>query len=119
MREIYLDHNATTPVAPEVCEAMLPFLGGSFGNPSSMHRHGRAARRAVDTARAQVARLLNASPAEIVFTSGGTEGNNLALRAVLARGVDYAFLLNPDATFEPAALRRCSRRCSSSENSVR
>lgn len=104
MRDIYLDHNATTPVAPEVREAMLPFLGGSFGNPSSMHRHGREARRAVDAARAQVARFLNASPAEIVFTSGGTEGNNLALRGcgvldgprrVVTTAVEHPAVLEP------------------------
>jgi len=77
---IYLDHNATTPVAPEVLDAMLPYLRENFGNPSSDHSAGRAAARAVAVARAQVAALIGADPAEIVFTSGGTESNNLAIR---------------------------------------
>ena len=79
MSRIYLDHNATTPVDPAVLEALLPFLGGTYGNPSSVHREGQAARRAVDRAREQVAALLGAKPDEIVFTSGGTEANQLAL----------------------------------------
>ena len=77
---IYLDHNATTPVAPEVLDAMLPYLRDQYGNPSSDHPAGRAAARAVAAARAQVAALIGADPAEIVFTSGGTESNNLAIR---------------------------------------
>ena len=77
---VYLDHNATTPVAPEVLDAMLPYLRENFGNPSSDHPPGRAAARAVAAARAQVAALIGADPAEIVFTSGGTESNNLARR---------------------------------------
>lgn len=79
---IYLDHNATTPVAPEVAEAMWPYLTTQFGNPSSSHALGRAARAAVDLAREQVAALIGAHPDEIVFTSGGTESNNLAIRGV-------------------------------------
>ncbi len=80
VREVYLDYNATTPVDPEVREAMLPFLGEEFGNPSSVHPLGRRARRAVEQARQQVAELLNASdPSEIIFTSGATEANNMAL----------------------------------------
>jgi cysteine desulfurase len=77
---VYLDHNATTPVAPEVLDAMLPYLRENFANPSSDHPPGRAAARAVAAARAQVAALIGADPAEIVFTSGGTESNNLAIR---------------------------------------
>ena len=77
---IYLDHNATTPVAPEVLDAMLPYLCETFGNPSSDHPAGLAAARAVAVARAQVAALIGADTAEIVFTSGGTESNNLAIR---------------------------------------
>ena len=77
---IYLDHNATTPVAPEVLDAMLPYLRDQYGNPSSDHPAGRAAARAVAAARAQVAALIGADPDEIVFTSGGTESNNLAIR---------------------------------------
>lgn len=79
---IYLDHNATTPLLPEVVEAMLPYLRDHFGNPSSSHTLGRAARAAVEGARAQVARLLECDPDEVVFTSGGTESNNLAIRGV-------------------------------------
>jgi cysteine desulfurase len=87
MEPIYLDHNATTPVAPEVREAMLPHLGELFGNPSSGHRPGQEAREAVERARGQVAGLLGGGPEEVVFTSGGTESNNLALLgAVRARG---------------------------------
>ena len=76
---IYLDHAATTPVRPEVLEAMLPFYGPRFGNPSSMHRWGREARTALDEARERVARCLGAQPDEICFTSGGTEADNIAL----------------------------------------
>ena len=79
---IYLDHNATTPVAPEVAAAMWPYLTTHFGNPSSDHPVGRAAKDGVDTAREQVAALIGAHPDEIVFTSGGTESNNLAIRGV-------------------------------------
>jgi cysteine desulfurase len=76
---IYLDHAATTPVRPEVLEAMLPFFGPRFGNPSSMHRWGREARTALDEARERVARCLGASPDEICFSSGGTEADNIAV----------------------------------------
>jgi cysteine desulfurase len=76
---IYLDHAATTPVRPEVLEAMLPFFGPRFGNPSSMHRWGRDARTALDEARERVARCLGASADEICFTSGGTEADNIAI----------------------------------------
>ncbi|MBL9099852.1 MAG: cysteine desulfurase [Myxococcales bacterium] len=81
---IYLDHNATTPLLPEVVDAMQPYLRVHFGNPSSGHVHGRRARAAVDRARAQVAALIAADPDEVVFTSGGTEANNLAIRGVAA-----------------------------------
>jgi cysteine desulfurase len=83
LRRIYLDNSATTPVAPEVLDAMLPFLREQFGNASSIHFYGQEARAAVDKARHQVAALINARPAEIVFTSGGTESNNLAIRGLL------------------------------------
>ncbi|MEW9033739.1 MAG: aminotransferase class V-fold PLP-dependent enzyme, partial [Planifilum fimeticola] len=76
---IYLDHAATTPVHPEVRQAMLPYLDDYFGNPSSMHRFGRAVRQAVDEARDKLAGVLGAEPGEIVFTSGGTEADNFAL----------------------------------------
>jgi len=76
---VYLDHAATTPVRDEVFEAMKPFYGSRFGNPSSSHRWGREARAALDEARERVARCLGARPDEICFTSGGTEGDNLAI----------------------------------------
>jgi cysteine desulfurase len=76
---IYLDHAATTPVRPEVLEAMMPFFGPRFGNPSSVHRWGREARAALDEARDRVARALGAAADEICFTSGGTEADNLAV----------------------------------------
>ena len=79
---IYLDHNATTPLLPEVVDAMLPYLREHFGNPSSGHVYGARARAAVAQAREQVAALLGCDADEIVFTSGGTEANNLAIRGV-------------------------------------
>jgi len=82
-RPVYLDHNATTPLLPEVVEAMLPYLREHFGNPSSGHVYGQQARAAVEHARAQVAALLGCQPDEIVFTSGGTEANNLAIRGLV------------------------------------
>jgi cysteine desulfurase len=84
--DVYLDHASTTPVDPLVVEAMQPYWTERAGNPSSIHRRGRDARAAVDRARAQVAALLNAAPGDIVFTSGGTEADNLALRIAAAAG---------------------------------
>ncbi|MEO6052965.1 MAG: cysteine desulfurase family protein [Chthoniobacterales bacterium] len=75
----YLDYNATTPLAPEAMEAMLPFLREDFGNPSSIHAHGRRARAAVDDSRDSIAKLLGAKSHEIIFTGGGTESDNLAI----------------------------------------
>jgi cysteine desulfurase len=82
VKRIYLDHNASTPVHPEVLEAMLPYFGERFGNASSVHAFGREARDAVDEARETVARFLGVEPEEIVFTSGGTEADNLAVQGV-------------------------------------
>ena len=82
---IYLDHNATTPLDERVLEAMLPWLRGSYGNPSSVHAPGRAARAALERAREQVAALAGAHPSQVVFTSGGTEANNAALKGVAGR----------------------------------
>lgn len=79
---IYLDHNATTPILPEAFDAMVPYLREHFGNPSSAHVYGTRTKEAVARAREQVASLLGASPDEILFTSGGTEANNLAIRGV-------------------------------------
>jgi cysteine desulfurase len=86
MRRVYLDNNATTPVLPEVFEAMRPFYLEQFGNASSIHHYGQHARAAVERARAAVAALLNARPAEIVFTSGGTEADNLGIFGLVQRG---------------------------------
>jgi cysteine desulfurase len=84
MKRIYLDHNATTPVDAAVLEAMLPFFAGEFGNASSIHTFGQRARAAVETAREQVATLLNARAQEVVFTSGGTEADNHAIFGILS-----------------------------------
>ena len=98
----YLDHNASTPVDPRVLEAMLPYLQGPYGNPSSLHRYGRLARDAVERARAQVAALAGAEPGEIVWTSGGTEANNLALKGVCQGAPDGRLLYG--ATEHPAVM---------------
>ena len=82
MRRIYLDHNATTPLRPEVLDAMTPFLSDAFGNASSIHHWGREARAAVDDARERLAQLLGAKPSEIIFTSGATEADNLAIKGI-------------------------------------
>src|SRR5438874_4110168 len=82
MRRVYLDHSATTPIDARVVQAMLPYLTETFGNASSIHQFGQEARAAVDKARRQTATLINARANEIVFTSGGTEANNLAIRGV-------------------------------------
>ena len=81
---VYLDHNASTPVLPEVVDAMLPYLREHFGNPSSTHVYGKTLREAVERARVQVACLIDCTPEELFFTSGGTEANNLAIRGVVA-----------------------------------
>lgn len=81
---IYFDHNATTPLAAEVLAAMLPFMSEQYGNPSSRHEYGRAARRAVDEARQQVAAAVGAHPTELIFTSGGSEANNLFIKGAAA-----------------------------------
>jgi cysteine desulfurase len=86
MRRVYMDSNATTPVLPEVFDAMRPYYLDGFGNASSIHHHGQHARAAVERARESVARLLNCRAAEVVFTSGGTEGDNLALSGLLGAG---------------------------------
>lgn len=102
----YLDHNATTPLDERVLEAMLPHLRAGFGNPSSLHGFGRAARAALDRAREQVGALVGAHPSQVVFTSGGTEANNTALKGAAARApggaiavsaVEHASVLEPAA----------------------
>ncbi len=99
---IYLDNNATTRTAPEVLEAMRPWLDEAYGNPSAGYRCGREARRAVEAAREQVAALIGAQPGEIVFTSGGTESNNAAIRSALALRPDHRAILT--STVEHSAI---------------
>jgi len=83
MNEYYLDHAATTPLHPDVLEAMLPYLGLNFGNPSSLHSYGRRARHAITEARDQIAENLYCSPKQLIFTSGGTESDNLAIFGIV------------------------------------
>lgn len=104
---IYLDHNATTPLAPEVLEAMLPFLQRQHGNPSSSHVYGRVAAAAVLAARETVARVVGCGPDEVVFTSGGTESNNLAIRGVVAARPDRSHVLTT-VVEHPATERPCA-----------
>src|SRR5258708_24726226 len=104
---IYLDYNATTPVDPVVVEAMLPYLSAHFGNPSSSHSYGYAAHEAVNNARAQVAQLLGCSPAEITFTGGGSESDNLAIRGVVLAWSGKGKHIITQVTEHPAVLNTC------------
>src|SRR5205814_1863775 len=114
MNPIYLDYNATTPLDPAVVEAMLPYLNAHFGNPSSTHAYGRRAHEAVEQARTQVAAFLGARPDEIVFTGGGSEASNQALkgavfvklRGIFGRWARDAHIIT--STIEhPATLQPC------------
>jgi len=105
-QRIYLDHSATTPLDPRVLEAMGPFLGGSFGNPSSLHEEGRVTRAAVDNARAQVAALIGAEPEEIIFTASGTEADNLALIGAVRASLRPGHVVTT-AIEHPAILETC------------
>ena len=89
---IYFDHNATTPVSPDVLAEMMPFLEGCYANPSSIHLQGRQARSAIDKAREQVAQLVSAHPSQVIFTSGGSESNNLAIKGCM-RGMSISRLI--------------------------
>ena len=107
MDKIYLDHNATTPIAPEVMELVTSVLQNQIGNPSSVHSAGRSARVLVDEAREQVASLIGASPSEIVFTSGGTEANNFALLGVaLGLGKTHGHIVTSQVE-HPSILNPC------------
>lgn len=110
---IYLDHAASTPVRPEVLEAMLPFLGGSFGNPSSAHRFGRAARAALEQARREVAQAAGVEPNQVVFTSGGTEADNHAVigACLAARARGEAMLAAVSAIEHKAVLAAAHQVC--------
>jgi cysteine desulfurase len=104
MKKIYLDYNATTPLDPRVYKVMLPHLQNNFGNPSSIHSFGRSAKAALDRAREQVAELISASPREIVFTSGGSESNNYAIKgaALSLRDKGKTHLITTGAEHESA-----------------
>lgn len=108
MKPIYLDYNATTPIAPEVAEAMEPYLYRHFGNPSSSHPYGLRARQAVETARAQVAALLGCRPAEVILTSGGTESNNYAIKGVALAYRERGHHIVTSAVEHPAVTEVCS-----------
>ena len=86
---IYLDNAASTQIHPDVLDAMLPYLKEQYGNPSSIHRYGRLAHKAIEKARKQVALLINADPSEILFTSGGTESNLTALYGISGKNFTY------------------------------
>jgi cysteine desulfurase len=90
MNRVYLDHNATTPVDPEVLDAMLPYFSGEYGNASSLHSFGQKARSAVETAREHVAALIGARPQEIIFTSGGTEADNHAIFGTAEAAISFS-----------------------------
>ncbi|MCF8720800.1 cysteine desulfurase family protein [Nitrospina gracilis] len=107
MNAIYLDHNATTPVHPDVLSAMLPLLKDDFGNPSSTHSRGRSARVKMDEAREQVAALIHADAREIVFTSGGTESDNLAILGAARALKDKGRRIVTTRAEHPAVLNAC------------
>jgi cysteine desulfurase len=104
---IYLDHNATTPIAPEVRDAMRPYLEDCFGNPSSAHEYGMLARQAVDRARGQVAALLGCEPDSVVFTASGSEADNLAIKGVAMARLRERDHLITSAVEHPAVLSAC------------
>jgi len=115
MKKIYLDHNATTPLHPEVLEVMLPALRENYGNPSSVHSFGRTARVKLDEARDKVASLIGAHSSEIVFTSGGTEANNLALLGaaftkkgkIITSKIEHPSIINPCRQLEKQGVEVC------------
>lgn len=107
MKPIYLDYNATTPIAKEVADAMIPYLYDHFGNPSSSHQSGVQAKMAVEFARRQVADLIGAQPAEIIFTSGGTEANNHAIRGYCEMHQDKGRHIITSAVEHPAVIEVC------------
>src|SRR5258708_29490389 len=107
MNRVYLDFNATTPVDPEVLDAMLPYFSKEFGNPASIHTPGQRSRGAVETAREQVAALIGARPQEIVFTSGGTESDNHAIFGIMAAAGDREKHVISSAIEHEAVLNAC------------
>ena len=106
-KPIYLDYNATTPIDPDVREAMLPYLEEHFGNPSSSYAYGQRAKEAVDKARRQVAALIGATPEEIVFTSGGSESNNHAITGVALANAQEGKHIITSCIEHPAVINPC------------
>lgn len=104
---IYLDYNATTPIDKEVADSMLPYLYGNFGNPSSIHELGVASKNAIELARGQVAKLLNCSPEEILFTSGGSESNNTVIKGVALTNKDKGNHIITTNIEHPAIINPC------------
>jgi cysteine desulfurase len=107
MNSVYLDYNATTPTAGEVAEAMLPYLYEHFGNPSSSHPYGAVTKSAVEAARVQVATLLDCQPSEVIFTSGGTESNNYAIKGVALAERRQGNHIITSAVEHPAVIEVC------------
>jgi len=107
MKMLYLDHAATTPLASEVLEAMTPFHTEHYGNPNSLHQAGRATRRAIDTARAEVAKLISAEPFQIIFTGGGTAADNLAIKGVAESRKAHGRHIITSTIEHPAILNAC------------
>ncbi len=109
MQRIYLDYAATTPVLPEVLEAMVPYFSGEFGNASGVYSWSRTARQALDQARDQVAKVLGAQPEEIVFTGGGSESDNLAIKGAAWAYRDRGRHIITSAIEHHAVLEACQR----------
>ena len=107
MKPIYLDFNATTPIAKEVADAMRPFLDEYFGNPSSVHSYGIKTKLAVENARAQISKLINCEPSEIIFTSGGTESNNFAIRGIAFANKEKGNHIITSSVEHPAVFEVC------------
>jgi cysteine desulfurase len=109
MKRIYMDHSATTPVAPEVLEAMLPYFSEKFGNASSLHSFGLEAKEALEESREKVAGLLGAKPEEIIFTAGGTESDNLALKGIARKNQKSGKHIITTRVEHPAILECCRK----------
>lgn len=107
MKPIYFDYNATTPIAPEVVDAMIPYLKGFFGNPSSSHFYGRQTKNAIENARKQLADLLHCSPSEVIFTSGGSESNNYALKGYAFANQERGKHIITSSIEHPAIIEVC------------
>ena len=107
MKPIYLDYNATTPIDPRVGEAMIPFINEHFGNPSSGHAYGITTKKAVDTARRQIADMLHCQVDELIFTSGGSESNNYAIKGIAEAYRDKGNHIITSAIEHPAVTEVC------------